>query len=188
MRKVFISAGHTRKGQDSGAVANGYKEGDLAAALRDKVVSELKTMGVTSIVDDDKNALQQTINAFRAAINPTSILLDIHFNAGGELATGVETFVPDTASGFELELAGELSEVVAEVMTIKLRGNAYGFQGVKTERQSARGKLGWMRLVGENVLLEVCFMTNKKELDTYLFNENKIAKRIAFVLATFAGK
>lgn len=188
MRKIFLSAGHTRKGSDSGAVAHGYKEGDLAAALRDKVVAELKLLGVTPIVDDDKNALVQTINAFKAAVNPTAILVDIHFNAGGEVATGTETFVPDTPTSFELELAGEISESIGEILGIKLRGLAYGFTGVKTEAQSARGKLGWMRLTGENVLLEVCFMSNKKELETYLFNENKLAKRIALILATFANR
>lgn len=188
MRKLFISAGHTRKGTDSGAVAHGYKEGDLAAALRDKIVGELKLLGVVPIVDDDKNALVQTINAFKAYTSPTAILLDIHFNAGGEVATGTETFVPNTPSQFELDLAAEISEVIGETLSIKLRGLAYGKEGVKTEAQSARGKLGWMRLTGENVLLEVCFMSNKKELDTYLFNEGKIAKRVALILATFANR
>ena len=188
MRKIFISAGHTRKGSDSGAVAHGYKEGDLAASLRDKIVAELKLLGITPIVDDDKNALVQTINDFKAYTNPTSILVDIHFNAGGEVASGTETYVPDVPSNFELELAGEISEAIGEILNIKLRGLTYGFTGVKTDAQSARKKLGWMRLTGENVLIEVCFMSNKKELETYLFNENKLAKRIALILATFANR
>lgn len=188
MRKVFISAGHTRKGADSGAVAHGYKEGDLTAALRDKIVAELKLLGITPIVDDDKNALVQTINAFKSLLNPTAILLDIHFNAGGELSTGVETFVPNTPTTFELELAAEISESVHEIIGIKLRGLNFGYSGVKLEKESARRSLGWMRLTGENVLAEICFLSNKKELEAYLFNEAKIAKRIALVLATYANK
>lgn len=188
MRKVFISAGHTRKGQDAGAVAHGYKEGDLTAALRDKIVAELKLLGVNAIVDDDKNALQQTINTFRAVANPDAIMLDIHFNAGGAVATGTETFVPLKPSNFELELACELSEVIHEVMGIRLRGVNFGYTGVKLESESARKSLGWMRLTGENVLMEVCFMSNKSELENYLFNEAKISKRIAYVLAMFANK
>lgn len=186
MRKIFISAGHTRKGTDSGAVGNGYKEGDLAAELRDLIVAELGSMNVKPIVDDDKNALQQTINRFRAQLTPTAILLDIHFNAATPQAKGVETFIPNQFTPFERELAEELSAVCADIIGTNVRTGGMKIPGVKLEKESARGTLAWMRQTGENVLLEVCFISNKDEIEKYQFKKAEVAKALAYILYTFS--
>jgi N-acetylmuramoyl-L-alanine amidase len=54
--------------------------------------------------------------------------------------------------------------------------------GVKLEKESARGSLGWMRLTGENVLLEVCFISNKEEMENYQNKKHYLAKVIAYTL------
>lgn len=187
MRKIFLSAGHTRNGQDVGAVANGYKEGDLTAELRDLIcMNLLHNHGVKAIVDDDKNALQQTINTFRAMVNPRAILLDIHFNAGVATAKGVECFVPNDYSKFEIELAKDISEDCSEHLGSPLRMGGLRIPGVKTEAESARRSLGWMRLTGENVLIEVCFISNKEEMERYQQVKHSIAKSIAYTLFSYA--
>jgi N-acetylmuramoyl-L-alanine amidase len=183
MRKIFISAGHTRKGTDSGAVGNGFKEGDLTAELRDLICHELlKNHGVNAIVDDDKNGLQQTINYFRALVNPKAILLDIHFNAATPQASGTECFIPNDFTQFERDLAKDLAEDCSEVLPTKLRTGGMRVPGVKLEKESARGSLGWMRLTGENVLLEVCFISNKEEMENYQNKKHSLAKVIAYTL------
>lgn len=188
MRKIFISAGHTRKGTDAGAIANGYKEGDLAAELRDLIVDALKAYMITPIVDDDKNALQQTINTFKALVNPSAILLDIHFNAATPQAKGVECFIPDTYSNFERDMAKDIAEDISEILNSPLRSGMLRVAGVKRESESARKQLGWMRLTGENVLVEVCFITNKEEIEKYQSEKTRIAKAIAYTLNKYATK
>ncbi|MEG7982437.1 N-acetylmuramoyl-L-alanine amidase, partial [Listeria monocytogenes] len=71
----------------------GYVEADLSKELRNLIVVELKKLGVTAVVDNDNETLQQVINR----LNPTEkdVCLDIHWNAGPPTATGVETFIPD---------------------------------------------------------------------------------------------
>ena len=62
MRTIFLSAGHG--GNDVGAVGNGYKEADLTIELRDLTLKYLKQLGAKVVIDDNKNALAQTITFF----------------------------------------------------------------------------------------------------------------------------
>lgn len=187
MRQIFISAGHSNtKGRDRGAVSNGYVEGDLTVQLRSLIVEELNSMGLKPIVDSDDSILSQTINFFRSKVSPSCIVLDIHFNAGPPNAKGTETLIPKNSSSFERELAYQLSKDVSDTLGIPMRGNLNGFPGVKTELQSHHGSLGWMRLTGENVLMEVCFITNTQEMFNYIGNQRLLAYKIATTLKHFS--
>ena len=179
MRTIFLSAGHG--GNDVGAVGNGYNEADLTIELRDLVLKYLKQLGAKAVIDDNKNALAQTITFFKNKVAKDSILLDIHWNSFNETSTGTEVLVPATPTKFETDLATDLSKVIANTLNIKNRG-------VKTELQSARKSLGWMRLTGENVLIETCFISNKNDMDSYQKNKEELAKKIAIVLFEYANR
>ena len=179
MRTIFLSAGHG--GNDVGAVGNGYNEADLTIELRDLVLKCLKQLGAKVVIDDNKNALAQTITFFKNKVAKDSILLDIHWNSFNETSTGTEVLVPATPTKFETDLATDLSKVIANTLNIKNRG-------VKTELQSARKSLGWMRLTGENVLIETCFISNKNDMDSYQKNKEELAKKIAIVLFEYANR
>ena len=179
MRTIFLSAGHG--GNDVGAVGNGYKEADLTIELRDLVLKYLNQLGAKVVIDDNKNALAQTITFFKNKVAKDSILLDIHWNSFNETSTGTEVLIPATPTKFETDLATDLSKVIATTLNIKNRG-------VKTELQSARKSLGWMRLTGENVLIETCFISNKNDMKSYQENKEELAKRIAIVLFEYANR
>ena len=179
MRTIFLSAGHG--GNDVGAVGNGYNEADLTIELRDLVLKYLKQLGAKVVIDDNKNALAQTITFFKNKVAKDSILLDIHWNAATPQATGTEVLIPATPTKFETDLATDLSKVIANTLNIKNRG-------VKTELQSARKSLGWMKLTGENVLIETCFISNKNDMDSYQKNKEELAKKIAIVLFEYANR
>jgi len=182
MRKIFISAGHSNKaGRDRGASGNGYIEGELSVEFRNKLVDELKQLGINPIVDGDNSILAETINKFKSLTSPDSIVLDIHWNAASAAATGVETLVPGEPSSFERKLAESLSSTVSSILGIPMRG----IKGVKTELESHHGRLGWMRLTGENVLLEVCFISNPNDMKKYETNKTILIKQIAKVLFNY---
>jgi N-acetylmuramoyl-L-alanine amidase len=160
-RKIFLSAGHG--GTDSGAVGNGFIERDLTIDLRNHIARELKALGIVPSIDSDRNALSQTLAWLRGKFKSKDILLDLHWNASSNPeAKGSEVIIPDIASQFEKDLAKD--------------------RGVKPEALTARKKLGWMRPVAENVLIEVCFISNITDMKLYEANKNNIAKKIASTL------
>jgi N-acetylmuramoyl-L-alanine amidase len=183
MRTIFISSGHSDKaGRNRGASSGKYVEGVLAVELRKLVVKELALLGLQAVVDVDNSILSESIAFFKNKTSANSIVLDIHFNAATPAAKGTETLVPANPTKFEVNLASKLSKAVATVLETSLRGSYYGALGVKTEAESARKSLGWMRLTGENVLLETCFITNPDEMRKYEERLPQLAKAIARVL------
>lgn len=175
-RSIFLSAGHSNKsGQDRGAVGNGYIEGELAVEFRDLLVKELKCIGASPTIDSNDSILSKSIAFFKNKTSNNSIVLDIHWNAASTQATGVEVLVPSPPSEFEKSKAKEISSLISRVLNIRDRG-------VKTEADSHHGRLGWMRLTGENILIEMCFITNKKDMESYQANKNILAKEMAYIL------
>ena len=187
MSKIFIGAGHSNKvgsGRDCGAAANGYVEGILTVELRDLIVKELNILGITPVVDKNDSIFSETIATFRKLVSPNSITLDLHWNSGVSTAKGTETFIPKLATKFEINLAEKLSKTVSEILETPLRGK----NGVKTELESHHKKLAWMGLTGENVLMEICFLSNTAEMQKYEKNKIILAKSIALVLKSFTEK
>jgi N-acetylmuramoyl-L-alanine amidase len=189
MRTIYLSAGHSNvAGRDRGAIGNGFIEGELTVELRQLIVSELRKLGVNPIVDDNNSILSQTLNKFRNMTTNRCIVLDIHWNASANVsATGTETLVDNNPTQFELDLAQQLSQVVHNVLNIPLRGNFRGRPGVRSERESHHGSLGWMRLTGENVLMEIGFISNTNDMRQYQLNKHTLAKQIAQTLFNFAN-
>lgn len=184
MRNIYLGAGHSNVvGKDRGAMGNGYVEGELAIEFRDLIKHELEQMGIKAITDDNKNVLSESIRYFKNLTKKDDIVIDIHWNAATPQATGTETLIPSDYSNFELLLAADISKTISTILQIPARGTTEKKQGVKTEADSHHGRLGWMRLTGENILLEVCFITNKKDMDSYQNKKAFLANKIAKILA-----
>ena len=172
-RKIIISAGHG--GNDPGAVANGYTERDLAIEFRELLVKELLLLGVKPLIDDNKNALKQTLAWLIGVLkSDKTVCIDIHWNAAIPKARGTEIIIPDKPSLFESSFAKEILDVFVS--------NGFTSRGVKTESQTARKRLGWMRPSAENILIEMAFLTNTLDLELYKMVKYKLAKELAVVI------
>jgi len=163
LRKVtYSSAGHHLN--DSGAVGvDGRKENVETMIFRDLVNSQLRKLGRTVVQDNDK----ETLGQYLGRINPTEkdVTIEPHFNAFNGKATGVEVLIPDNANERSKAMAKELVDGYAKIMGIANRG-------VKTESQSARGRLGLMRKKGAVCLPELCFIDNPNDMKAY--DKNKV--------------
>ena len=188
LRTVYLAAGHG--GTDPGACWYGHAESNLTLRLRDKVTKNLRDKGVKVINEDNSFALKATVNFWRKLVTPKCIAIEIHFNAFGETSTGTETLVPNKPTFFEVDLARSLSADVSSIMNITTRGYYYGFKGVaftgvKRPIDVGRKNLFWMSLAAETVLPEVCFMSNREELNKYLSCEDAIADAWADTIYKF---
>lgn len=185
MKKIYVSAGHSaieaKKGEkptDRGAAGNGFIEGVEMAELRNIIVKELKVLGAEVIVDKDDTILTDTLKEFKPKTTENDIVVDLHMNSASPKATGVETLVPDPPTQFERSLAEKFSKTVSDILGIPMRG----IKGVKTEAESQHKRLGFMRLTGANMLLEVCFISNPNDMRVYREKRFELGKALAKVL------
>jgi N-acetylmuramoyl-L-alanine amidase len=179
MRKLFLIAGHG--GKDPGALGNGYVERDLAIELRRLIDLELRRIGVVATLDPDTNYLGQSLRWLRGKFGEKDVLLDIHWNASpSSAATGSEVIIPNVSSQYEREFANALLKPLTDI--------GFRNRGVKPESDTARGRLALMNENAENLLLEVCFITNPRDMLLYQNSKNIIAKRLAYVIKEYLKK
>jgi N-acetylmuramoyl-L-alanine amidase len=135
----------------------------------------LLLLGVKPLIDDNKNALKQTLAWLVGVLkSDKTVCIDIHWNAASTKARGTEVIVPDNASIFENNFAKNILNVFVS--------NGFINRGVKPESQTARKRLGWMRPPAENILIEVAFITNILDMNLYQNLKYKLAKELAFVI------
>lgn len=171
---IIISSGHTNvRGKDMGASSGLYIEGSLTVEDKNILVSKIKDAanreGIDNIeqyllVDRDDTPLADTMSFLRGRTKPTDVLIDIHYNSAATQASGTEVIVPENPTPEEIEIADRISDLIGNTLGTKERGVAGRADGVKDESDTARGRLGWMRLTGINILIEVEFLSNPQAM------------------------
>lgn len=176
---AFISAGHNPQGikPDPGAVANGFHEANLAVEFRNLVVAELQKRKVKVITDKDNERLGEYLK--RIETGSGSVVIEYHFDAAAATtATGTTSLIGSDADRLDTAFAKELVEATAAILKIKNRG-------VLSEKDSHRGSLGLMREQGIVCLQEVCFITNRKDLDSFFLNKKELAAKHAEIIERY---
>lgn len=185
---TFISGGHHLR--DSGAVSKDGKitEFKFCSAYRDKQVIELKRQrpDIKIVVDKDYETLGQYLT--RITTGNGSVGVEWHLNSSEEipgkpLATGLEVLIADNHTKESFEMATELADKLSKVYGLRNRG-------VKTEKQSARGKLAFVRIPGTIALVELGFINNPHDMEKL---QDPQLQKIAFeetakILAKFEDK
>lgn len=175
---IFVSAGHNPYGvkPDPGAVANGYKEADLTVEFRNLVTDYLKNKGVKYIVDNDTERLSEYLQ--RIKTGQGSVVLEFHFDSAVATASGSTAIIEEEYDKMDEAFAWELVDETSQMLGIRKRG-------VWTEKDSHRGRLGLMREDGIICLLEICFISNKSDMDAYQKNKTKLAEKIGEILIKY---
>lgn len=161
---IFVSGGHHAK--DSGAVSKDGKttEFKYCASFRDMVVAEIKAIrpDIKVITDQDYETLSQYLTRIKTGSG--SVVIEPHLNsAANKSATGTEVLIADNHTKNSALMAAEMSQAIANAFGLKNRG-------VKTESQSARGKLALVRKDGTTVLPELGFISNE-QVDLVFLND-----------------
>lgn len=165
-KTVFISQGHG--GADGGSTgADGKSEKRRIRNLSPLIEKRLKAKGYKVIMKDEKNSSGSW--AFSSASG--DLKFSLHFNAFNEKATGVECYYKKSSMK---KYANSMSKKVAKAIGITDRGGKY--------TSSLR-----MMNIGFDLLLEVCFHDNKKDLDKYKDNMKAVADAIVEVIDDALG-
>lgn len=168
--KVLISAGHSNA--DPGAVVAGYTEAGIVTELRNIVVKKLKEKGV-DVISDGEGSVNLPLKDAMKLQDQAVIDIELHCNASTNTqASGVESIgLPKDKA-----LCQKLSKAIADVLITAVRGDA----GYIDQTKSARGKLGYVSKGG--IIVELFFLSNKTELDSYNAKKWLVAEAIANVV------
>lgn len=172
--KITITAGHSAS--DPGAVAaDGTTEAALMTELRDIVASKLRALGHE--VKTDGGRLQNLPLVHALTLVPgADAAIELHMNAAKNTsAQGVEV----VSLPAQRELARTIARRIAHVLETPVRGGG----GWIDQAQTARGRLGFVRLGG--LVVEVAFISNPQELARY--RERKWLVASAIVAALTGG-
>ncbi len=180
MKIVLVSAGHsTISPVDSGAVGNGHKESVLALALRDAVAANLREYGGVKVIEDGADGISEPLRKAIALAATADVAVEIHFNASANpTATGIETL----AKAKHKKLAQKLCGAIEMATGLKLRG---GEGGWRLDSSGQHHRLGFCEAGG--LVIEICFISNAKDVAAYLANFQKVAENLARVLAQEVG-
>jgi N-acetylmuramoyl-L-alanine amidase len=169
--RLAIDAGHGSNNSgngefDSGAVAGGMRECDIALAwaLTLKHHCVLAQIPVWLTRDDNEDEARLAVRDERAELAGCTHLLSIHCNSGSASATGVETFYRDARD----------KEWAALVQTAGVSATGLKNRGVKHESDSARGRLAIFDFEGPAALLETGFISNLKDRSIIAVRETRV--------------
>lgn len=183
-RIIHLVAGHYSG--DNGAFSNisgeNIFEKDLTINLRNTLKQILDTKKIENTIDDDNLSLSQVITDLNRKVKLNDIVLDIHFNASERKdATGVEVLIKDTSNSEIINLAKEIANTISNTLSLTLRTGNKKYKlpsGVKTQAESARGDLGIFNVNCTVILIEVCFMTNFNDYNSYIRNKNRLVNEL----------
>jgi hypothetical protein len=182
-RKVFVIAGHEGKG--TGASSQWLDEGSETLALQELILYALKNKyDIEGVKDIPKYSLINVLGWLEEQAVEGDIILDLHFNAySNPKAGGTEVLYPTVNTNVEIKMANKLQRLVVDLLKTRNRGTY-------NESRSPHNRLGMLRgpYKAVNLLLEVCFCTNKDDVDKYVANRIFLADAIAKFLSDYANE
>lgn len=176
MSIITITAGHSNT--DPGAVNGIFKEADIAQDMRNMVASYLRTEGV-SVRTDGEGKGNASLSQAVKLISGSKVAVEFHCNAAAnKTAKGVEAL----AATKDKVISQKLCAAVANVMGNPLRGD----QGWKAENSGQHSRLAYVQNGG--IILELFFISNDNELETWQAKKWLVAKAVAGVLIKAANE
>ena len=176
-KTVTITAGHG--GGDPGAVNGNITEAYIATDMRNMLKLYLERAGLKVRTDGDGNDNQSLRQAVRL-IAGSDLAIEIHCNAASSSqAGGVEAL----AQTKDKAICQKLCSAISDVMSIPVRGAAGG--GWKDQSSGQHTRLAYVS--GGGIILELFFISNPRELNTYLSKKWLVAREIAEVIAEHFG-
>ena len=176
---LIITAGHHDR--DPGAIGNGYKENALNIEIVELVIKRIKQLdpSVNIWTDDSKLTLSQVIGMVKEFATDEDVWVEYHFDASiSPKASGATSLVADGARQLSKDIAKELVDIGSTILEIPNRG-------VKSEKDSARGRLAMLHTKATSVLYEVGFISNPTDMANHQDWKHWLADEHARILLKY---
>ena len=162
--KILLISGHGAG--DSGACGNGYKEADLTREVVNILKDKLAKYAQVDVYNQARNAFDDVNNGnLQVTWTNYNYVLEIHFNSFNGSAKGTEIYTT------RIEKAKTVEQKIMDKMS-----KYFSVRGVKETNfnviYSAK-KAGV-----SSALLEVCFIDNANDINTYQANKDGICQAI----------
>ena len=158
--KIALNAGHTLTGAGSGAVYPSFNESEMTRLVTRFLSAELKKQGAevfdATIDKADTRTAYLKAACDKANESNAELFLSIHFNASeNKLGNGVEVYTwKGRQHGEAVEICGNISRLGFKNRGVKDGSNLYVIKNTKMKA----------------ILVEVCFLDNKTDIDLFLYN------------------
>lgn len=169
---IVLTAGHSLV--DPGACNGHYTEANIVREVRNGVTAILNRRGY-KVVNDGTGSDNQPLSKAAALVKQGKIAIEFHLNAAvNKKATGVEA-LSQTKDKF---ICQKLCQGISKVMNIPLRGSDGGW---KPENSGQHSRLAFVAAGG--IILELFFISNDAELQTYFEHKDAVFEAIADVIS-----
>lgn len=168
---ILLIAGHGDG--DSGAIGNGYAEENLTREIAKLLFTKLQALCNVELADTKRDWFK-FLGSNSYDFSMYDYVLELHFNSGG--GTGTEVYVTSSENGITVEEA-ILRHICSSVN--------YQNRGVKRKNFRVISRVKNQGV--SSALLEVCFIDNPADIETYQTEKNLIAESIAIGIAEGFG-
>jgi hypothetical protein len=170
--KLLINIAHNKDSDDVNKVGLGnVEENVLSTDLCNTILSEFKYFNNSPT--SNLKLTDDTVSIINPKINSRNIAINIHFNCFAiESAKGTEAIIPFKSTVIERTLAKILVDNISACLATKNRG-------VRTEITSFKQEPLFLIPNYENILLKICFITNKADILMYVNKQPVLSKIIA---------
>ncbi len=209
--KIGLDPGHSKKSKGTYSIdteIDGLYESDYTLELCRMIDGHLRENGFETFLTRDTDADPGNVSkrAEACAKAGCDFALSVHFNGfGSESANGTEVFVPygEKAANIEVGFREVLTKFFKErkpyarsnsyydrndIFDKKMNVSTKKFDAVSSQKEY----FGFIRTAWENGLsadlIEICFLTNRKDFDTYINHKEEIAEGIAKAIVEGFGK
>lgn len=184
MNRIFISAGHFI-GEAGASTVLGTKEADEMILTRDLLIEELESRGLEKDKDffsvPDTIDLGPSITWINGRSRTGDIAVELHGNSATASARGAESYYVDGNSQRKVDAERLVNALVAAVPGLISRG-------AKSDTQSQHPRLAFCRDVDiPSVLIELCFLSSRSDMDLLTKQRSKFAKGLADGLLEWVG-
>lgn len=179
MGRIFLSSGHDTV-VDPGAVAHGTTESEEMILTRNLIEQEFEAQGIEFVSVPDTLSLRETIRWINSRVKQGDVAVELHGNAFNGSVRGTEAFYIAGNDQRRKDAEQLLEALLAEVPELHLTGKPLS-RGAKPDSLSQhRGGLAFCRQIAiPSILIELCFIDNKQDLELLQTKRDRFARGLA---------